>query len=234
MRLEGKTAILGGGGQSPGEGVGNGRATALTFAREGARVMVLDNRLDSAEETAAMIAEAGGVALAHEADVTVEATLEAAVAATIQAWGRLDILHYNVGVSIAGGDAPPAEITEEAFDRCVAINLRGTVMACKHALPAMREQGSGVILNISSMAAWLTYPLVAYRRRCPSGRQGRVRPVRRPALPGAARGSGCVVEPEQAALHRARNHHLPQHPRRAAARDPGQRHRSVDRPPSPA
>ncbi len=163
MRLEGKTAILVGGGQSPGEGVGNGRATALTFAREGARVMVLDNRLDSAEETAAMIAEAGGVALAHEADVTVEATLEAAVAATIQAWGRLDILHYNVGVSIAGGDAPPAEITEEAFDRCVAINLRGTVMACKHALPAMREQGSGVILNISSMAAWLTYPLVAYK-----------------------------------------------------------------------
>ena len=163
MRLEGKVGIVVGGGQSPGEGIGNGRATALTFAREGARVMVLDNRLDSAEETVAMIREAGGEAVAREADVTREATLAAAVAACVAEWGRLDILHNNVGVSISGGDAPPAEITEEAFDACVAINLRGTVMACKHALPVMREQGSGAIVNISSIAAWLTYPLVAYK-----------------------------------------------------------------------
>ncbi len=163
MRLDGRTAIVVGGGQSPGEGVGNGRATALTFAREGAAVMVLDNRLRSAEETAAMITDAGGKARAREADVTREASLKAAVEATVGAWGRLDILHYNVGVSIAGGDAPPSEITEEAFDRCVAINLRGSVMAAKHALPVMREQGSGVLLFIASMAAWLTYPLVGYK-----------------------------------------------------------------------
>ena len=121
MRLEGKVGIVVGGGQSPGEGIGNGRATALTFAREGARVMVLDNRLDSAEETVAIIRETGGEAVAREADVTREATLEAAVAACVAEWGRLDILHNNVGVSISGGDVPPAEITEEAFDACVAI-----------------------------------------------------------------------------------------------------------------
>jgi NAD(P)-dependent dehydrogenase (short-subunit alcohol dehydrogenase family) len=66
-------------------------------------------------------------------------------------------------VSIAGGDASPLEITEEAFDRVSAINLRGTIMACKHVLPIMREQRSGVIINISSMAAWVDYPLVAYK-----------------------------------------------------------------------
>jgi NAD(P)-dependent dehydrogenase (short-subunit alcohol dehydrogenase family) len=79
-------------------------------------------------------------------------------------WGRIDILHNNVGVSLAGGDANPLEITEEAFDRVNAINLRGTIMACKHAVPIMRRQGSGAIVNISSVAAWEnTYPLVTYK-----------------------------------------------------------------------
>ncbi len=78
-------------------------------------------------------------------------------------WGRIDILHYNVGVSLAGGDAPPTEITEEAFDRVVTINLRGMVMACKHVLPVMRAQKSGVILGISSIAAIENYPYVAYK-----------------------------------------------------------------------
>ena len=81
-----------------------------------------------------MVREAGGEAVAFEADVTREATLAAAVAEAVRRWGRLDVLHYNVGVSIAGGDAPPTEITEEAFDRVSAINLRGFVMAVKHAL----------------------------------------------------------------------------------------------------
>jgi NAD(P)-dependent dehydrogenase (short-subunit alcohol dehydrogenase family) len=75
----------------------------------------------------------------------------------------VDILHNNVGVSLAGGDASPLEITEEAFDRVCAINLRGTVMACKHVLPLMRAQRSGVIINISSIAAWEMYPTVAYK-----------------------------------------------------------------------
>src|SRR6202011_3111238 len=79
-------------------------------------------------------------------------------------WGRIDILHNNVGVSIAGGDKPLDEITEEAFDRICAINLRGTIMACKHVVPIMRRQRSGAIINISSVAAHEnSYPLVAYK-----------------------------------------------------------------------
>ena len=110
-----------------------------------------------------MVRQAGGACVAFEADVTREPTLKAAVAAAEQRWGRVDILHYNVGVSIAGGDASPLEITEEAFDRVTAINLRGAVMAAKHVLPIMRQQRAGVIINISSVAAWENYPLVTYK-----------------------------------------------------------------------
>ena len=118
-------------------------ATALRFAQEGAKVFAVDRDIASAEETVAMIAKDGGTAVACAADVTKEATLAAAIAAAQRRWGRIDILHNNVGVSIAGGDAPPTEIAEETFDRIVAINLRGTVMACKHVLPIMREQRAG-------------------------------------------------------------------------------------------
>ena len=163
MRLEGKIAVIIGAGQGPGEGTGNGRATALRFAREGARVLAVDRSLASAEETAAMVKKEGGECVAFEADVTQEATLKAAIAAAEQRWGRVDILHNNVGVSIAGGDAPPTEITEDAFDRIAAINLRGTIMACKHVLPLMRRQRAGAIVNISSVAAWENYPYVAYK-----------------------------------------------------------------------
>ena len=89
--------------------------------------------------------------------------MRAMIAEAKQRWGRIDILHYNVGVSIAGGDAIPTEITEAAFDNVFAINLRGAVMACKHAIPVMREQKSGVILMISSLAALENYPYVAYK-----------------------------------------------------------------------
>ena len=162
-RLEGRVAIVVGAGQSPGEGVGNGRATALTFAREGARVLCVDSREESAAETAGMIRAAGGTAESFRADVTREEQLAAMVAAAISRWGRLDVLHNNVGVSLSGGDARLEELTSEAFDRVTAINLRGTVMACKHAVPVMRAQKSGAIVNISSMAAWTTYPYVAYK-----------------------------------------------------------------------
>ena len=163
MRLEGKTAIIVGAGQSPGEGLGNGRATALRFAREGARVLAVDRDVASAEETAEMVRREGGQCLAFEADVTKERTLAAAIEHARNLWGRIDVLHNNVGVSIAGGDASPQEITEEAFDRISAINLRGTIMACKHVLPVMRQQRAGAIINISSVAAWVDYPLVAYK-----------------------------------------------------------------------
>jgi NAD(P)-dependent dehydrogenase (short-subunit alcohol dehydrogenase family) len=163
MRLQGKTAIVIGAGQSPGEGMGNGRATVLRFATEGARVLAVDRDLASAQETAALVTAEGGECVALHADVMREETLIAAVQAAMQRWGRIDILHNNVGVSIAGGDAGPLDITEEAFDRISAINLRGTVMACKHVLPIMRGQRSGSIVNISSIAAWAGYPLVAYK-----------------------------------------------------------------------
>jgi NAD(P)-dependent dehydrogenase (short-subunit alcohol dehydrogenase family) len=160
MRLQGKTAIVIGAGQGPGEGMGNGRATALRFAQEGARVMAVDRDLASSEETVRM---AKGDCFAFEADVTKEATLAAAAAAAKKRWGRIDILHYNVGVSLGGGDAPLERITEEAFDRISAINLRGAIMACKHVVPLMREQRSGVIVMISSLAVFENYPYVAYK-----------------------------------------------------------------------
>jgi NAD(P)-dependent dehydrogenase (short-subunit alcohol dehydrogenase family) len=163
MRLAGKIAVVVGAGQGPGTGMGNGRATVLRFAQEGAKVLAVDRDLASAEETAAMVRKDGGVCVAFAADVTKEATLAAAIAAAHEQWGRVDVLHNNVGVSIAGGDAPPTEITEEAFDRVCAINLRGTVMACKHVLPIMRAQRAGAIVNISSAAAVENYPLVAYK-----------------------------------------------------------------------
>jgi NAD(P)-dependent dehydrogenase (short-subunit alcohol dehydrogenase family) len=164
MRLEGKVAIIVGAGQGPGEGMGNGRATAIVFAREGAKILAVDIDLNSAEETAAAVAKAGGTCVAFAADVTKEATLKAAVDEAVKLWGRVDILHNNVGLSLAGGDANPLEITESAFDKISAINLRGTIMACKHVLPVMRAQRSGVIISISSIAAWATnYPTVAYK-----------------------------------------------------------------------
>jgi NAD(P)-dependent dehydrogenase (short-subunit alcohol dehydrogenase family) len=164
MRLEDKVAVIVGAGQSPGEGIGNGRATTLRFAQEGARILAADRLIDSAEETAAMAAKEGGECVPFAADVTKEDTLVAAIAAAEARWGRIDILRNNVGVSIAGGDKPLDEITEEAFDRMCAINLRGTIMACKHVVPIMRRQRSGAIINISSVAAREnSYPLVAYK-----------------------------------------------------------------------
>src|SRR5262245_41333331 len=112
MRLEGKIAIVVGAGQGPGTGMGNGRATTLRFAQEGAKVLAVDRDLASAEETAAMARQQGGTCVAFAADVTREKTLADAIAAAHEQWGRIDILHNNVGVSIAGGDAPPLEITE--------------------------------------------------------------------------------------------------------------------------
>ena len=164
MRLAGKIAVVVGAGQSPGEGIGNGRATVLRFAQEGAKILAVDRDLVSVEETAVLAAKSGGECVAFQADVTRETTLAAAMATAIERWGRIDILHNNVGVSIAGGDKPLDELTEEAFDRVSAINLRGTIMACKHALPVMRRQRSGAIVNISSVAAYEnTYPLGAYK-----------------------------------------------------------------------
>lgn len=165
MRLKDKIAIVVGAGQAPGttSAIGNGRATAVLFAREGAKILAVDRSLEAAEETAAIIRAEGGEAVSVAADVTDEAAVKAAVEACIARFGRIDILHNNVGISIEGGDAPITEIETEAFDRIVAVNLRSVVYACKHVVPIMRAQESGAIVNISSTAAWEEYPWVTYK-----------------------------------------------------------------------
>jgi NAD(P)-dependent dehydrogenase (short-subunit alcohol dehydrogenase family) len=162
-RLEGKVAVVIGAGQSPGEGVGNGRAAAMRFAREGARVLSVDRHLDSAEETAALIRAEGFESFALAADVTRETELAHAINEAKNRWGSLDVLHNNVGVSLGGGDADLMDIDEDTFDFVCRVNLRGTVFACKHAIKIMREQRSGAIVNVASAAGPGKYPYVAYK-----------------------------------------------------------------------
>jgi NAD(P)-dependent dehydrogenase (short-subunit alcohol dehydrogenase family) len=161
MRLAGKTAIVVGAGQTPGETIGNGRATAVLFAREGAKVLVVDRNLDSALETKALIEKEGGTATAFEADVTNEWSCSALAEACLGAFGRIDILHNNVG--IAAGDAGPTHLSEDAWDRIIDVNLKSMFLTCKHVLPVMREQESGSIINISSVAAVCSVGMVAYK-----------------------------------------------------------------------
>jgi NAD(P)-dependent dehydrogenase (short-subunit alcohol dehydrogenase family) len=150
-RLEGKIAVVVGAGQTAGETIGNGRAISILFAREGAKVLCVDRVAERAEETVAMIAEEGGVAFALGADI-VKAADCANIAAEAKArYGRLDILVNNVG--IGGGDAPAHRLEEAAFDRIVSVNLKGMWLTTKAALPTMREQGGGSIVNTSSLAA---------------------------------------------------------------------------------
>jgi len=160
-RLEGKAALVVGAGQTPGETIGNGRATALLFAREGARVLAVDRDLESARETVARIEAEGGEARACEADATHEPDCQRFVAHCVEVFGALDVLHNNVG--IGGGDAGPAHLDEEAWDRILAVNLKSVVLPCKHALPEMRRQRSGAIVNVSSIAAVCSTPIVAYK-----------------------------------------------------------------------
>jgi NAD(P)-dependent dehydrogenase (short-subunit alcohol dehydrogenase family) len=162
-RFDGKVAVVVGAGQTAGQTIGNGRATAVLFGREGARVVAVDRRLDAAADTVRAIEEAGGTALALAADITVEAEIEGFVAETVGRFGRIDILHNNVGVSLAAGDGPVADITSDVFDLVTATNLRGMVLTCKHVLTVMQAQGSGAIVNISSVAAVLDYPNIAYK-----------------------------------------------------------------------
>ncbi|MCZ6465061.1 MAG: SDR family NAD(P)-dependent oxidoreductase [Proteobacteria bacterium] len=160
-RLEGKVAIVVGAGQTPGETIGNGRATALLFAREGASVLAVDRNLESAVETVARIEAEGGTAAAVEADATRETDCEAFIAGCRARYGRIDILHNNVG--IGGGDAGPAHLREADWDRILAVNLKSVILPCKHVLPVMREQQSGSIINISSIAAVCATGIVAYK-----------------------------------------------------------------------
>ena len=162
MRLEGKAGIVVGAGQTPGDTIGNGRAAAMLFAREGANLMLVDRDLERAEETAALIVAAGGVARCIAGDWTRAADCRAYVEACIKAFGRVDFLHNNVG--IGAGDGPPEAISEDAYDRIMQVNLKGCLLSCQAVLPAMRACGSGSIVNISSIAAVSFAPgLTAYK-----------------------------------------------------------------------
>ncbi|MEC3853119.1 SDR family NAD(P)-dependent oxidoreductase [Paenarthrobacter ureafaciens] len=161
-RLANKVAVVIGAGQSPGESIGNGRATAVRFLQEGATVLAVDRDLDSAKETL-KVAESG-TGEPFEADVRSVQSLQGAIDFAMANWGRIDILHYNVGVSVGAGDGPLDTVTEESFDVVMEINLRGAVMAAKLVEPIMRSQRSGVVLNVSSMSAIETSSTnVAYR-----------------------------------------------------------------------
>ena len=163
-RLGGKVAIVVGAGQTPGDTIGNGRATAILFAREGARVLCVDRNADSAAETVAQIEAEGGAALAFAADATDEAACQAFVAEATHRFSRLDVLHNNVGIGT--GDDTPLRIETADWDRILHVNLKSVLLPCKAALPVLRAQGSGSIVNVSSVAAvcsavrqwWLSGP----------------------------------------------------------------------------
>jgi NAD(P)-dependent dehydrogenase (short-subunit alcohol dehydrogenase family) len=160
-RLAGKTAVVVGGGQLPGETIGNGKATALLFGWAGATVMVVDMHLDRAEQTVAEIAEGGGEAFAHQCDITSEEACQAMIAAAAERLGRIDVLHNNVGIGTH--DGPPTRITEDGLDLMIDVNLKGMIFTCKHAIPVMKPQQSGSIINISSVAAVSPFPGVGYK-----------------------------------------------------------------------
>lgn len=147
-RLRNKVALVFGAGSS-GPGWSNGKATAVAYAREGATVVAVDRNGPAAEETGGLIAAEGGVCLAVTADVTSAQQVMHAVRQCVDRFGRIDILHNNVGIVELGG---PVEATEASWDRVMAVNTKGMFLTCKHVLPVMLEQRSGVILNISSIA----------------------------------------------------------------------------------
>jgi NAD(P)-dependent dehydrogenase (short-subunit alcohol dehydrogenase family) len=161
MRLKDRVAIVVGAGQTPGDTIGNGRATSILFAREGARVVLVDYNLESAAETQALIEAEGGTCFAFKADVTRQADCEAFVRAAVEAYGRVDVLHNNVG--IGGGDDEILSLTEESWDRIMSVNLKGMFLSSRSVLPLMREQRSGSIINISSIAAICSTGIVAYK-----------------------------------------------------------------------
>jgi NAD(P)-dependent dehydrogenase (short-subunit alcohol dehydrogenase family) len=158
--LEGKVAIVFGAGSS-GPGWSNGKATALAFAREGAKVAAVDLSGQAAEETASIIAGEGLTAVPITADVTHLSSVEGAVGEAVSAFGHLDILHNNVGAVFPGG---PIELDEAAFARALDVNVGSVYRTAKVVLPLFLARGGGTIINIASLAAirWTGYPYFAY------------------------------------------------------------------------
>jgi len=159
-RVADKVAIVVGAGSS-GPGWGNGKAAAVLYAREGAKVAAVDVNAKAAAETASLIDEEGGAAIAVEADVSQAEDVAAAVERCVDAFGRVDILHNNVGIVEVGG---PADISVDDWDRVQRINLRSMFLTCRAVLPLMERQGGGAIVNISSIAGirWAGVPYITY------------------------------------------------------------------------
>ncbi|HEY7836117.1 MAG TPA: SDR family NAD(P)-dependent oxidoreductase [Solirubrobacteraceae bacterium] len=150
-RLAGKVALIAGAGQTPGEKIGNGRAAALLFAREGARVMLFDRDGASAADTAAAIESEGGSAEVFVGDVVREDDCAAVVGSCRELLGGLDVLHHNVG--IGRGDGWAEWIDFAAWQEIMRVNAGGALLMAKAALPALRERGGGAITFVSSIAA---------------------------------------------------------------------------------
>ncbi len=152
--LSGRVALIVGAGQTEGETIGNGRATAITFAREGASLLLVDRDAGSLAESArlARAAAAEGADIVEcVADIASDEGPDTIVRAALEAFGKLDILHNNVGIGL--GDGPPHRLTDEAFDRIIDVNLRATWRVCRAAVPPLRESAHGAIVNVSSLAA---------------------------------------------------------------------------------
>jgi NAD(P)-dependent dehydrogenase (short-subunit alcohol dehydrogenase family) len=158
-RLQDMVAIVTGAG-SRGPGVGNGKAASILFAREGARVCLVDSVLSRAEETLAAIKDEGGEGFALEANVASSEDCRHVVNATVMRYGKLDILHNNVGID--PGVVSVVDVTEEAWDQTMAVNVKSMMLMSKHAIPIMAANGSGAIVNISSISALRPRGLTPY------------------------------------------------------------------------
>jgi NAD(P)-dependent dehydrogenase (short-subunit alcohol dehydrogenase family) len=159
-RLRDKIAIVIGAGSS-GPGWGNGKATAVLFAREGAKVFAVDIRADAAGETTDIIKGEGGDAVSFGADVSRAEDVKGLVEKCLDTYGRIDVLLNNVGILAVGG---PEELDEEVWDRHMQVNVKGAFLSCKYVLPVMVKQGKGVVINISSIASirYTGYPSAVY------------------------------------------------------------------------
>jgi NAD(P)-dependent dehydrogenase (short-subunit alcohol dehydrogenase family) len=154
--LDGKVALI------TGAGSGMGAAAAMLFAERGAKVVVADVATDGAEAVAAEIRDGGGEAIASRTDVTKATEVEAAIARAEAEFGGLDVLYNNAGLWLLGidgyvegeTDAPSPLLTEDIWDRTVAVSMKGTYLACRYGIPAMRRRGGGSIINVSSIAAF--------------------------------------------------------------------------------
>ncbi|WP_117194709.1 SDR family NAD(P)-dependent oxidoreductase [Rhizobium terrae] len=159
-RMKNKVVLVFGAG-SVGPGFGIGKAAAVAYAREGGSVVCVDVNLDAAKNTLDVIRQEGGTGLALAADVTRSKDIAAVVEKTMERFGRIDVLHNNVGINMPGG---AAEATEESWRRVIDVNLTSAFLTCKAVLPIMERQGGGAIVNISSLASirWTGYPYVSY------------------------------------------------------------------------